>query len=175
MALADCFLWTAVDLAAIGLLAKYYADQPVEFAVENSARSINCTTSSEPELGGASMKLIGIGLLVLVLGCLPAGNGHHADGDHQDDPNTSAETAIERVLKNYDEGLKALFLEVADKLETGELSTEMETNLFLQQQSKAIREHAFIILNRDAAEIGGEKWSPQVAAEYWRKQGLSGQ
>lgn len=121
------------------------------------------------------MKWIPIGLLVFVLGCLPAEDGHPTDEDHGEDSISSTETAIERVVENYEDGLKALFLDVADKLETGELSTEIETNTFLQQQSKAIRERAFMILNRDAAEIGGENWSPQVAAEYWRKQGLSGQ
>ncbi len=175
MALADGCLRTAGYLSAIGQLARQDDDRTVEIAMEITARSTDRTTSAEPESGEPSMKFIGIGWLVFVLGCLPAGDGHPADDDHEIDSPSSAETAFERVIENYDEGLKALFLEVADKLETGELSTEMETNTFLQQQSKAIREQAFMILNRDAAEIGGENWNPQVAAEYWRKQGRSGQ
>lgn len=114
--------------------------------------------------------------LLLLAGCLPpASDVTPPDPDVRPiDPVVPAgTTAMEFVLKSYQSELRSLFLDVAKKLETGELTTEIETNNYIQQKSKLIREQAFQILNQDASRIGGQSWSPSIAADYWKKQGES--
>ncbi|MCG6157133.1 hypothetical protein [Rubinisphaera margarita] len=105
--------------------------------------------------------------LVLAAGCLPPVERDDADRK----PADPKEAVIREVFDVYQRELRALLLDVSAKLETGELSTELETNRFIQEQSRLVREEAFQLLNEDAAQLGGEGWSPERAAAYWKKQG----
>lgn len=85
-----------------------------------------------------------------------------------------ADSAINDVIASYRTGLKGLFLDVAAKVESGVLKTEIEQNEYINAKSKDIRIESFMILNRDVeSSIGGENWNPKTAADYWRKQGES--
>ncbi len=109
-------------------------------------------------------------LLLLTLGmagCLPPVDRDDADRK----PADAEQVVLREVFDTYQRELKALLLEVSAKLESGELRTELETNRFIQEQSRLVREEAFQLLNEDAASFGGEGWSPERAAAYWREQG----
>lgn len=118
-------------------------------------------------------------LLILVLslaaaGCLPpSGDGVTPSPSPSPDvrPEPVGEVAIERVFADYRAGLKAVFEEVAGKIERGEIRSDIEQNTFIHERSRAVREDAFMLLNRDViGEIDGPNWSPEKAAKYWREQ-----
>jgi len=109
-------------------------------------------------------------LLLLTLGmagCLPP----IERDDSEREPADAEQAMIREVFDEYQRELRSLLLDVASKLERGELRTELETNRLIQEQSRTVREEAFQLLNEDAARIGGENWSAERAAAYWKKQG----